>query len=54
MADYIISGEGEESLYNLCKDLLEGNCSQPRTIISSKVDFEKIVLPFMMIIQILI
>jgi radical SAM superfamily enzyme YgiQ (UPF0313 family) len=46
MADYIISGEGEESLYNLCKDLLEGNCSQPRTIISSKVDFEKIVLPY--------
>lgn len=46
MADYIISGEGEESFYNLCREIYDGNCTQPRTIMSPKIDFEKIVLPY--------
>ncbi|MBP7769724.1 MAG: DUF4080 domain-containing protein [Aliarcobacter sp.] len=46
MADYIISGEGEESFYNICKELLQGTCNQPRTIFSPKVEFDKIALPY--------
>lgn len=46
MADYIICGEGEVSFYNLCKELLDGTCTQPRTITSPKVDLENIVLPY--------
>ncbi len=46
MADYIICGEGEVSFYNLCKELLDGTCQQPRTITSPKVDLENIVLPY--------
>ena len=46
MADYIICGEGEVSFYNLCKELLNETCTQPRTILSPKVDFENIVLPY--------
>ena len=45
-ADYIISGEGEDSFYAICKELLDGTCTQPRVIFSPKVDFEKIVLPY--------
>lgn len=45
-ADYIISGEGEVTFYNLCKDILEGNCTQPRFISSEKVDFSSIALPY--------
>ena len=43
MADYIITGEGEVSFYNLCKDILDGNCKEPRVINSPKVDLENIV-----------
>ena len=46
MADYIICGEGEVSFYNLCRELLDGNCTQARTIHSPKVDFEAIALPY--------
>ena len=46
MADYIICGEGEVSFYNLCRELLDGTCQQPRTISSPKVDLENIVLPY--------
>ena len=46
MADYIITGEGEVSFYNLCKDILDGNCKEPRVINSPKVDLENIVLPY--------
>ena len=46
MADYIICGEGEVSFYNLCKELLDETCTQPRTILSPKVDFENIALPY--------
>jgi hypothetical protein len=46
MADYIICGEGEVSFYNLCRELLNGNCTQARTIHSPKVDFESIALPY--------
>ena len=46
MADYIICGEGEVSFYNLCKELLDETCKQPRTILSPKVDFQNIVLPY--------
>ena len=46
MADYIVCGEGEITFYNLCKELLEGNCTQARTIHSPKVDFEAIALPY--------
>jgi hypothetical protein len=46
MADYIISGEGEESFYNLCKEILEGHRSQERTIKSKGVDFTAINLPY--------
>ena len=46
MADYIVCGEGEISFYNLCKELLEKNCHQPRVINSSKVELESIVLPY--------
>ncbi|WP_368030938.1 DUF4080 domain-containing protein [Arcobacter sp. s6] len=46
MADYIICGEGEVSFYNLCRELLDGNCTQGRTIHSPKVDFETIALPY--------
>lgn len=46
LADYIISGEGEVSFYELCKDIFEENFSKPRFIKSQKVDFENIVLPY--------
>ena len=46
MADYIITGEGEVSFYNLCKDILNGNCKEPRVINSPKVDLENIILPY--------
>jgi len=46
MADYIICGEGEDTFYTLCKEILDGTCTQPRTINSPKVDFEKIALPY--------
>ena len=46
MADYIICGEGEVSFYNLCRELIDGTCQQPRTITSPKVDLENIVLPY--------
>ena len=46
MADYIISGEGEVTFYDLCKEILEGNCTQPRVIYSPKVDFASIALPY--------
>ena len=46
VADYIISGEGEESFYNICKEILEGTCTQPRVIFSPKVEFDKISLPY--------
>ncbi|MGD9624275.1 MAG: DUF4080 domain-containing protein [Arcobacter sp.] len=46
MADYIITGEGEVSFYNLCKDILDGNCKEPRVINSPKVDLENIILPY--------
>ncbi len=46
MADYIVCGEGEVTFYNLCRELLDGNCTQPRTISSPKVDLESIVLPY--------
>jgi hypothetical protein len=46
MADYIICGEGEVTFYTLCKEILEGTCSQPRVINSPKVDFESIALPY--------
>lgn len=46
MADYIIKGEGEVSFYNLCFDILNGNCKETRVINSPKVDLENIVLPY--------
>lgn len=46
MADYIISGEGEESFYNLCKEILEGQAPQERTIKSKGVNFTAINLPY--------
>jgi hypothetical protein len=46
MADYIITGEGEDTFYALCKDILDGTCTQPRIIASPKVDFEAIALPY--------
>ncbi|MFA6684449.1 MAG: cobalamin-dependent protein, partial [Arcobacteraceae bacterium] len=46
MADYIISGEGEESFYTLCKEILEGNQPKERTIKSKGVDFTAIKLPY--------
>ncbi len=46
VVDYIISGEGEDSFYNLCKEILDGTCTQPKVIFSPKVDFEKIALPY--------
>lgn len=46
MADYIITGEGEVSFYNLCKDILDGNCKELRVINSPKVDLENIILPY--------
>lgn len=46
MADYIITGEGEVSFYNLCFDILNGNCKETRVINSPKVDLENIVLPY--------
>ncbi len=46
MADYIICGEGEVSFYNLCRELIDGNCIQARVINSPKVDLENIVLPY--------
>lgn len=46
MADYIITGEGEVSFYNLCKDILNGNCKEPRVINSPKIDLENIILPY--------
>lgn len=46
MADYIISGEGENSFYTLCKELLEGTCTQERIIYSPKVEFDSIALPY--------
>ena len=46
MADYIISGEGEESFYTLCKEILEGQQSKERTIKSKRVDFTAIKLPY--------
>ncbi len=46
MADYIITGEGEISFYNLCFDILNGNCKETRVINSPKVDLENIVLPY--------
>lgn len=46
MADYIICGEGEVTFYTLCKEILEGTCTQPRVINSPKVDFESIALPY--------
>ncbi|MDZ7818580.1 MAG: DUF4080 domain-containing protein [Aliarcobacter sp.] len=46
MADYIICGEGEVTFYTLCKEILEGTCTQARVINSPKVDFESIVLPY--------
>ena len=45
-ADYIVCGEGEVTFYNLCKELLDGTCTQARTIHSPKVDFEAIALPY--------
>ena len=45
-ADYIVCGEGEVTFYNLCKELLDGTCTQARTIHSAKVDFEAIALPY--------
>jgi len=45
-ADYIISGEGEESFYNLCKELLNEKVPQNRVIYSPKVEFENIALPY--------
>ena len=46
MADYIICGEGEVSFYELCKELLDGTCTQSRVINSPKVELENIVLPY--------
>ena len=46
VVDYIISGEGEDSFYTLCKEILDGTCTQPKVIFSPKVDFEKIALPY--------
>lgn len=46
MADYIISGEGEESFYTLCKEILEGQQPKERTIKSKGVDFTAIKLPY--------
>jgi hypothetical protein len=46
MADYIISGEGEDSFYVLCKELLAGTCTQSRVIYSPKVEFDAIALPY--------
>ena len=46
MADYIITGEGEETFYKLCSEILAGITPSSRVINSPKVDFEKIVLPY--------
>jgi hypothetical protein len=45
-ADYIISGEGEDSFYTLCKEILDETCTQSRVIYSPKVEFDKIALPY--------
>uniref|UniRef100_UPI0040472C72 DUF4080 domain-containing protein n=1 Tax=Aliarcobacter sp. TaxID=2321116 RepID=UPI0040472C72 len=46
MADYIVCGEGEDTFYNLCKEILDGTCTQARVINSPKVDFSTISLPY--------
>ncbi|MDY0327346.1 MAG: DUF4080 domain-containing protein [Arcobacteraceae bacterium] len=45
MADYIISGEGEEVFYELCKDIL-GGYQKERFLSSKGVDFTTIALPY--------
>ena len=46
MADYIVCGEGEDTFYTLCKEILDGTCTQARVINSPKVDFSTIALPY--------
>lgn len=45
-ADYIISGEGEELFYTLCKDILSQKPPAQRFHKSSAVDLKKIKLPY--------
>ncbi|MDY0364690.1 MAG: DUF4080 domain-containing protein [Arcobacteraceae bacterium] len=46
VADYIISGEGEELFYRLCKDILDNNPPKEKFLYSKGVDFSKIKLPY--------
>ena len=45
-ADFIIEGEGEESFYSLCKDILSSNVPKSRVITSAPVDISKIAFPY--------
>lgn len=45
-ADYFIFGEGEVSLYNLCKNILGGIRPKDKIIQAKPVEFDKIALPY--------
>ena len=45
-ADYIVSGEGEIVLYELCRDILAGRPPQTRDIKAPMVDLSSIALPY--------
>ncbi len=45
-ADYIIQGEGENSFYTLCQQLLSGHAPRERVIGPTMVDLDRIELPY--------
>ena len=46
MADYFMFGEGEISVYNLCKNILGGIRPKDKIIHAKPVEFDKIALPY--------
>ncbi len=46
MADYFMFGEGEVSVYNLCKNILGGIRPKDKIIQAKPVEFDKIELPY--------
>ena len=46
MADYFMFGEGEISVYNLCKNILGGIRPKDKIIQAKPVEFDKIALPY--------
>ena len=46
LADYIVEGEGEESFYTLCRDILDSNPPKERVIKPKALDLKSIELPY--------